>query len=502
MKNFEKILIIFIIFFSFSCKDDDENTENAENIRDWINNIGHLEEPEDYPPEQIGEPNVLEENVNGVVYEKTETNYKFAKKFETKTQVSFSKKKNFFASNDIFLGAIIQGKYWSNDGDLISIGSFSRNKMTITLNGADIEGSNSIDVSDPSNANMTDAINTLTSNNFVAGTLNYDSKIEVAHSKNQIGLSLGMRPSWLENIGFDFNNENSQETNTVFVYFKQIYYSISAELPAQVSDFFSDDLDAATLKTKINTESPAGYISSIDYGRVVIVKMTSSSSKIEMKAAIEAVFEGLNVGIGGEYSSTIGNSDFKAQIYGGNSSTVITNIEETIALINDGLTITNLQNAVPIEYHINYLDGGNFNTGEVVEYKETNYKIKNANSMKIKKLIVHELPDGNWDKGEADVFFKIFENEDIVFENPDNKIENVTNTMLENGEVLWDINYTISDFDKNYKIGFFDHDTFDNDEMGTINFTVNSDIINSGTSLNNVFLESSNIKIELIIEWQ
>ncbi|OQX97493.1 MAG: hypothetical protein B6I24_08650 [Bacteroidetes bacterium 4572_128] len=220
MKNFEKILILLFIFFSFSC--DDENEENAENIRDWINNIGHLEEPEDYPPQQIGEPIVLEETVNGVVYEKTETNYKFAKKFETKTQVNFSKKKNFFASNDIFLGAIIQGKYWKNDGDLISIGSFSRNKMTVTLNGADIEGSNSIDVSDPSNANMTDAIKTLTSNNFTAGTLNYNSKIEIAHSKNQIGLSLGMRPSWLENVGFDFKNENSQETNTVFVYFKQI----------------------------------------------------------------------------------------------------------------------------------------------------------------------------------------------------------------------------------------------------------------------------------------
>ncbi len=499
MKNFEKILILLFIFFSFSC--DDENEENAENIRDWINNIGHLEEPEDYPPQQIGEPIVLEETVNGVVYEKTETNYKFAKKFETKTQVNFSKKKNFFASNDIFLGAIIQGKYWKNDGDLISIGSFSRNKMTVTLNGADIEGSNSIDVSDPSNANMTDAIKTLTSNNFTAGTLNYNSKIEIAHSKNQIGLSLGMRPSWLENVGFDFKNENSQETNTVFVYFKQIYYSISAELPAQVSDFFSDNVDAATLKTKINSESPAGYISSIDYGRVVIVKMTSSSSKIEMKAAIDAVFQGLSIGVGGEYSNIISNSDFKAQIYGGNSSTVITNIEETIALINDGLTITNLQNAVPIEYHINYLDGGNFNTGEVVEYKETNYKVKNANSMKIKKLIIHELPGGNWDKSEPDVFFEIFENEEIVFENADNKIENVTNSMLENGEVSWDINYTIFDFDKNYKIVFFDYDAINNDGMGIINFTVNSDIINSGTSLNNIFLENSNIKIELIIEW-
>jgi len=249
------------------------------------------------------------------------------------------------------------------------------------------------------------------------------------------------------------------------------------------------------------SESPAGYISSIDYGRVVIVKMTSSSSKIEMKAAIDAVFQGLSIGVGGEYSNIISNSDFKAQIYGGNSSTVITNIEETIALINDGLTITNLQNAVPIEYHINYLDGGNFNTGEVVEYKETNYKVKNANSMKIKKLIIHELPGGNWDKSEPDVFFEIFENEEIVFENADNKIENVTNSMLENGEVSWDINYTIFDFDKNYKIVFFDYDAINNDGMGIINFTVNSDIINSGTSLNNIFLENSNIKIELIIEW-
>lgn len=516
MKNYYfKLSVVFVNLITIaifnSCEED---LDNSENINELVQNAGYLDEPEHYDPIQVGDMVVATISEDGVDYKKTETNYKYAQRFDSKTQVSFSKKKNIGSSNDIFLGAIIQGKHWRNNGELISIGNFLRKPMTITINGVDIEGNNSIKVYNPSNATMTDAINNLTNiQNFTAKSTNYEYVNKIAHSKQQIGLSFGLHPLWLENIGFDFEIENAIETNTVFLYFKQIYYTISVALPAEPSDFFEYDVDFEKLETKITPENPAGYISSIEYGRIVLVKMTSTSTKTEMKASIEAVFKGLNIGVGIENKNIIESSNFKAQIYGGNSSSIITNLSEVISEINEGLTITNLQSAVPIAYQVNYLDGSSFNTGSVIEYTETDYEITRASSMLIKKVTFTQLPNMQkdyWDDWSdyPDVYLGFSKWNGSDWESlasyDEEYFKEVTSSMLEHGEISWDINFEISDFSMSYAIDAWDYDSSgDDDWMGDIQFNVNSDIINTGKypALITLYDSNTNVRAVLNLDW-
>ncbi|MBN2893935.1 MAG: thiol-activated cytolysin family protein [Bacteroidales bacterium] len=503
--------LLSAIIIIASCEDPIDYSEDVNNL---ITSAGHFDEPPHYDPSQVGDPTITTETINGVQYQKTETKYKYAQKFESKTQATFSSKKNLKSDNDVFLGAIIQGKYWRQDGDLISIGSFDRKDMTITISGIDINGSNSI-TAYPSNAGMTDAINTLTNTTeFSPNTSNYTFKNEIAHTKQQIGLSFGIHPSWMENLGFDFGIENTYETNTVYVYFKQIYYTVSAELPAQPSDFFTDDVDLTALNSKITSDNPAGYISSIDYGRVVVVKMTSSYNKTDMKAAIGAVFQSLNIGVSGEYQNIIENSTFEARIYGGNATNVITDLEETINLINSGMEITNLQSAVPIEYHVHYLDGGSFNTGSEIEYTETDYAVTSASTMAITKVTFTQLPNmqaGYWDDWTdyPDVYLGITKWNGTQWQSVhsynDDYYEEVTSTMLDNEEISWNTNFEISDFDMIYALDAWDYDSSgDDDWMGDVQFTVNNDIINSGDyPISKVLYNSeTGVRVKIEIEWR
>ncbi len=303
------------------------------------------------------------------------------------------------------------------------------------------------------------------------------------------------------------------ETNTVYIYFKQIYYTISVELPAQPSDFFSDNIDLESLKTKISKENPAGYISSIDYGRIVVVKMTSTQNKTEMKAAIGAVFNGLNIGVSAEHQNIINNSTFTANVFGGNSSSVITTIDETIAFINNGLEITNLQSAVPIDYHVHYLDGSPFNTGSEIEYTETEYDVTSASTMKITKVTFTQLPnmqEGYWDTWTdyPDVYLGITKwngsQWQSVHSYNDDYYEETTSAMLDNEQIFWNTNFEISDFDMTDALDAWEYDSSgDDDFMGDIQFTVNNDIINSGNypTSKTLFNSGTNVRVKLEIEW-
>ena len=107
--NLLLIIGTLLIITSSSCT----KKENINTINDLVYNAGHLDEPPHYNPVQQGEPTVSYETINGVEYKKTKTDYKYAQKFDEKAGAEFSKKKNDKSDNNIFLGAIIQGKYCS-----------------------------------------------------------------------------------------------------------------------------------------------------------------------------------------------------------------------------------------------------------------------------------------------------------------------------------------------------------------------------------------------------
>ncbi len=371
------LILFFAMILQYSCSKDDP-VDNSGGVNELILTAGHFDEPEEYTPEQVGEQVVtVETDSVGVEYQVTTTKYKRAKKITSYKDIGSSKKgiNNTKSTNDIYLGSVIQGKYWHGDGDLTSIGDFSRAPLTITLKDVILTNGNSVTVEDPNNANVTDAFNQLISSEYSGDiSANYTFNKTEAHTKNQVGLELGFKPTWLGDMfNIELGIENTFETNTIVVYFKQVYYTAEVDLPGNPSGFFTDDVDLEGLKTKITSDNPAGYISSIDYGRVIMAKVTSANSTDDISAAIGLAFEALSINIGGHYEDVLNDCDFECKILGGTSGTVVQNAQGVIDLINEGMSPTSLTAAKPISYQVNYLDGGIFRIGDLVEYDKKEY---------------------------------------------------------------------------------------------------------------------------------
>ncbi len=368
-------LVISLLLCTSSCFDD---TNYAKDANELITAAGHFDEPKEYEPTQQGNPIVTTETDNqGITYSVTTTSYKRAKRIENYKSLSSFKigEHNVKSTNDIYLGSIIQGKYWFNDGDLISIGDYSRKPITITFKDIILSNGNSAIIENPSNANVTSAINTLLSSGNSAVSTDYSFIKSEAYSKDQVGLELGFKPKWLGDLfSLNLSFENSYETNTVIIYFKQRYYSIEVDLPASPGDFFGDNINLESLRNKINPTNPPGYISSIDYGRTIIAKVTSSYSASQMAASVDAAFQALSVNIGGQYQEILENSYFECKVYGGIAGSVTNDAQSVIDLINSGMTPTSIADALPIAYHVNYLDGSVFRIGHEVEYTTKEYE--------------------------------------------------------------------------------------------------------------------------------
>ncbi len=376
MKNsnlFLGVILLFTVIILQSCFEED----NSENINELIYNAGHFEAPEEYEPTQVGSPvTTTETNNHGVEYQVVTTNYKRAKKIENYKSIETSKKSgnNENAMNDIYLGSIIQGKYWREDGDLVSIGNFARAPLTITLEGVVLANGNSITVDAPTNASVNSALNQLfnSENGEIGADYNF-SKTE-AYSKHQAGLELGFKPAWLGDLfSVDFSIENTIETSTVIMYFKQKYFTVKVDMPGTPSDFFDAGVDFDGLKTKITPENPAGYISSIDYGRVIMAEVTSSYSATEITASVNAAFNALSINVGGHYEEVLENCHFECKVLGGNPSSLPQDAQGVIDLIEEGMSPNDLTTAKPISYQVSYLDGGIFRIGDVVEYPKKEF---------------------------------------------------------------------------------------------------------------------------------
>jgi hypothetical protein len=180
------------------------------------------------------------------------------------------------------------------------------------------------------------------------------------------------------------------------------------------------------------------------------------------------------------------------------------------------MTLTdNILYAKPIQYHVNYLDGGSFNTGEEITYDETTYEILDASSMVIKnitfKLLPASTPEGYyWDNfsGLPDVYYGISKYNgsgwDYLIVNDSDYKTDVSTEMLNNGDVSWSADLTINDFTSTYAIDAYDEDTGTDQWMSDVQFTVNQIVEKYGYQ--SKFLlpinTTDDMQLELTVEWK
>ena len=152
----------------------------------------------------------------------------------------------FNEMQDLYPGSIIQGKYLQ-EGKLLSIGNFSRQPITLIVDGLDVMSKN---IQNPNKATITDAINGMLRNYKGSSKAKFEFNKVDAYSKKQALFDLGISAKWLTgSAGGNLELSSNKEEHTVFIYFKQSYYTISIDFPSNPSMFFSNDINIEDLNS-------------------------------------------------------------------------------------------------------------------------------------------------------------------------------------------------------------------------------------------------------------
>lgn len=71
----------------------------------------------------------------------------------------------------------------------------------------------------------------------------------------------------------------------MFIAYKQIFYTVNVDAPNKPSDLFADNVMFDDLKLRgVNKDNPPAYVSSVQYGRTIYVKLETTSKSSNVKA--------------------------------------------------------------------------------------------------------------------------------------------------------------------------------------------------------------------------
>lgn len=270
-------------------------------------------------------------------------------------------------NDTIFPGAILRGDSLFGTPGNYSIVSLNRNPMYLTCSQA---GDNSILVSNPSYRTTADALFSFQEacKNKEAQEWSYHL-IDITNTEN-LELSLGVS---VKGIGLDMSSQTEKQMSTMAIVYKQIYYTVNAEPLNSAASYFVEGADV----TQLGFYEPA-YISSVDYGRMVIVFVSANMSSQELKTKLEASIKGVGIGAGiskikndnelfvdikefggknGELSTIMGDDESEGGLLnwwneflnGKNDTSDIERINEYIDMGEE------LMNPVPLSYTLKYL---------------------------------------------------------------------------------------------------------------------------------------------------
>ena len=198
--------------------------------------------------------------------------------------------------------------------------------LTVNLPGLMKEGS--VKVKNPEYGEVMAAINKILEqwydkegkDHAIPCNIQYNSSI--LYDEKTMALKFGCDVDYLENkLGIDFNAIRSQKKSAYLMQFKQIFYTVSVESPAQPADVFADDVTWEDISHKINNENPPVYVQNVQYGREIYFLMESSMSSKELEAFVNTSlkFEDskINVDLTGNYKETAASLQTKVVAVGG-----------------------------------------------------------------------------------------------------------------------------------------------------------------------------------------
>ncbi len=206
-------------------------------------------------------------------------------------------------------------------------------------------------------------------------------QVSKAFSSQQVSLELGFNAEWASgSASAQVGVASTSEQSVVVAYFKQVFYTITMNTPETPASVFAKTLALKRVQQEFNNEHPPAYVRSIDYGRILMIKMESSKTdtSFEMKAAFQQATIGGN--IDAKYREIIQNSTFTVLAVGGGAATPVqmftgasdSSLQELQAYIAKDATYRRDNPGLPIAYTIVFLkDDSLARMGNSTDYTET-----------------------------------------------------------------------------------------------------------------------------------
>ncbi len=294
----------------------------------------------------------------------------------TYTEVSetnhFDKLVSFDPNADVLWpGSIVQGQSLAL-GLLSPIGG-ARAPGTITLTNARIDGSTPTEyiysrtLQSPSLASAQDAIHSILTSESVNFAAKVAYTMHQAHSLNEGSVKAGIAAQFAgATLNTTFGQSWTQSKTTFLVDFTQAYYTVSFGAPTDPSAFFTPSTTVADLRPFIFSGNPAGYVSSVTYGRRLLVKFESSEDSSKVSATLDAVFTkgraGGSITLDAEQQRVLRETKMTLLALGGSASSAVevigTGLDKVVSLQNyfqSGANFSPSAPGVPLSYTVRYV---------------------------------------------------------------------------------------------------------------------------------------------------
>lgn len=282
-------------------------------LRDLIRGAEAPPTGNEQAPKETGEQTEIKTE-NGVAQECVYKRYTGTALYET--LVSFDPN-----ADSIWPGAITQTKTLPQ-GLAAPIG-LPRRPGTVTLSDAVINGGNSASkysrtLSSPSLASTRDAIAGILAQDGVRLAAKSNYLAETAYSMNEASLKMGVAVSWMNgSVKASFSGSWLAKKTTMVVRFVQAYYTVSFAAPPSPEKVFGPNVTAADARPYMGPGNAPGYVSSVTYGRMLIMKVESDESERDLRAALDVAFSKGSVSVDAKSKDVLKSSTFSVFVLGG-----------------------------------------------------------------------------------------------------------------------------------------------------------------------------------------
>ncbi|GAB5536935.1 MAG: hypothetical protein Rubg2KO_31840 [Rubricoccaceae bacterium] len=288
----------------------------------------------------------------------------------------------------LYPGAFVQGKsYVVGSIDALTIPE--REPLRISIPDVSSTTGDNFRTVTPNQAEVSNAIGNIVGNAVLDGLAtpsSIDFTMETYHSESQFALDAKVSGNYL---GFSGSASGSIDRNaaetTIAVQFTQRMYTVAVERPASdPASFFTNDFTPAKLEAlrsrgQIGPDNLPVYVSEVVYGRMMMFTLTSTESESDIRATLQAAYDGIGGSVQGSLSvrqqSLLQNSKVAITSYGGEA-------EATLAMIKSGnwadyfTANAPLNSASPLSYTFRNL--GDNSIAAVTE--ATNYSVRTCDA--------------------------------------------------------------------------------------------------------------------------